>query len=379
MFHFITAIIALYVIWRFVWPLSVGRAGKIGLGVLLLLIAEHHLVTRTFFGSMASPEVPGQVLVVLGWAFASLILLALLLLIRDLLGIVVWALRGRTGRVLLGGGRLGIALGLISTGLSAVGVWQAIRVPDVKTMEIVLPRLPAELDGLRIVQLTDLHASRLLQAPWLQAVVDKTNALKPDLILITGDLVDGSPRARVDDVQPLKDLRARYGVFAIPGNHEYYVDYVHWLPAFEHLGLHMLLNEHVLITHNGRDLVLAGVTDKAAQPFKLPEPDIIKALKGAPAGDPVILLSHRPGGALVNAGQGVDLQLSGHTHGGQILGPHLIAKWANEGFVSGLYAVAGMQLYVSNGTGLWNGFPVRLGRPSEITEIVLRAPKVQPE
>lgn len=379
MFHLITAIIALYVIWRFVRPLSVGRAGKIGLGVLLLLIAEHHLVTRTFFGSMASPEVPGQVLVVLGWAFASLILLALLLLIRDLLGIVVWALRGRTGRVLLGGSRLGIALGLISTGLSAVGVWQAIRVPDVKTMEIVLPRLPAELDGLRIVQLTDLHASRLLQAPWLQAVVDKTNALKPDLILITGDLVDGSPRARVDDVQPLKDLRARYGVFAIPGNHEYYVDYVHWLPAFEHLGLHMLLNEHVLITHNGRDLVLAGVTDKAAQPFKLPEPDIIKALKGAPAGDPVILLSHRPGGALLNAGQGVDLQLSGHTHGGQILGPHLIAKWANEGFVSGLYAVAGMQLYVSNGTGLWNGFPVRLGRPSEITEIVLRAPKVQPE
>lgn len=374
MFHLITAIIALYVIWRFVRPLSVGRAGKIGLGVLLLLIAEHHLVTRTFFGSMASPEVPGQVLVVLGWAFASLILLALLLLIRDLVGIVVWALRGRTGRVLLGGSRLGIALGLISTGLSAVGVWQAIRVPDVKTMEIVLPRLPAELDGLRIVQLTDLHASRLLQAPWLQAVVDKTNALKPDLILITGDLVDGSPRARVDDVQPLKDLRARYGVFAIPGNHEYYVDYVHWLPAFEHLGLHMLLNEHVLITHNGRDLVLAGVTDKAAQPFKLPEPDIIKALKGAPAGDPVILLSHRPGGALLNAGQGVDLQLSGHTHGGQILGPHLIAKWANEGFVSGLYAVAGMQLYVSNGTGLWNGFPVRLGRPSEITEIVLRAP-----
>ena len=379
MFHLITAIIALYVIWRFVWPLPMSKACRSGLGVVLLLIAEHHLVTRTFFGSMASPEVPGEVLVVLGWAFASLILLALLLLIRDLVGIVVWALRGRTGRVLLGGSRLGIALGLISMGLAAVGVWQAIRVPEVKTMEIVLPSLPEELDGLRIVQLTDLHASRLLQAPWLQAVVDKTNALKPDLILITGDLVDGSPRARVDDVQPLKDLRARYGVFAIPGNHEYYVDYVHWLPAFEHLGLHMLLNEHVLITHNGRDLVLAGVTDKAAQPFKLPEPDIIKALKGAPAGDPVILLSHRPGGALLNAGQGVDLQLSGHTHGGQILGPHLIAKWANEGFVSGLYAVAGMQLYVSNGTGLWNGFPVRLGRPSEITEIVLRAPKVQPE
>ena len=184
MFHIITAFIALYVIWRVVWPLPMIKVCRSGLGVVLLLIAEHHLVTRTFFGSMASPEVPGEVLVVLGWAFASLILLALLLLIRDLVGIVVWARRGRTGRVLLGGSRLGIALGLISTGLSAVGVWQAIRVPDVKTMEIVLPRLPAELDGLRIVQLTDLHASRLLQAPWLQAVVNKTNALKPDLILI---------------------------------------------------------------------------------------------------------------------------------------------------------------------------------------------------
>ncbi|OKA19999.1 metallophosphoesterase [Pseudomonas versuta] len=378
MFHIITAFIALYVIWRFVWPLPMSKACRSGLGVVLLLIAEHHLVTRTFFGSMASPEVPGEVLVVLGWAFASLILLALLLLIRDLAGIAVWPLSRKTARALLGGRRLGIALGLISMGLAAVGVWQAIRVPEVKTMEIVLPSLPEELDGLRMVQLTDLHASRLLQAPWLQAVVDKTNSLKPDLILITGDLVDGSPQARVEDVQPLKDLRARHGVFAIPGNHEYYVDYVHWLPAFEHLGLHMLLNDHERITHNGRDLILAGVTDKAAQPFKLPEPDIIKALKGVPAGDPVILLSHRPGGALANAGQGVDLQLSGHTHGGQILGPHVIAKWANEGFVSGLYQVDGMKLYVSNGTGLWNGFPVRLGRPSEITEIVLRAPKVQP-
>ena len=260
-----------------------------------------------------------------------------------------------------------------------MGVWQSIRVPDIKSIEITLAHLPQEMDGLRIVQLTDLHASRLLQAPWMQAVVDKTNALQPDLILITGDLVDGSPQARANDVQPLQQLRARYGVFAIAGNHEYYVDYVRWLPVFEQLGLQMLLNRHVLVTHNGGQLVVAGITDKAAAPLRLPLPDVATALRDAPEHAPVILLSHRPIGAVANARQGVDLQLSGHTHGGQILGPHLIAKWANEGFVSGLYAVAGMQLYVSNGTGLWNGFPVRLGRPSEITEIVLRAPKVQPE
>ncbi|KMM78285.1 metallophosphoesterase [Pseudomonas deceptionensis] len=377
MFHLVTALISVYVIWRFIWPQPWSKSSKVLLSALLLLIAEHHLITRAFFGSMASPEVPGVVLTVLGWAFGSLVLMGLLMLIRDCVGVAVFALSRKKGRALLAWRQPAAALAVISMGLSAVGVWQAIRVPDVKTMEIVLPRLPAEFDGLRIVQLTDLHASRLLQAPWFEGVVNKANALKPDLILISGDLADGSPQARADDIRPLQHLRARYGVFAIPGNHEYYVDYLNWLPAFDRLGLHMLLNQHVLVTHNGRDLVLAGITDKAAKPFDLPLPDVVQALKGAPEGDPVILLSHRPTGAVVNAGQGVDLQLSGHTHGGQILGPHVLTQWANEGFVSGLYEVDGMRLYVSNGTGLWNGFPIRLGRAAEITEIVLRSPSVQ--
>ena len=162
-------------------------------------------------------------------------------------------------------------------------------------------------------------------------------------------------------------------MFAIPGNHEYYVDYVHWLPVFEQLGVQMLLNRHVLVSHNGRQLVLAGITDKAASPLRLPLHDVAGALRDAPEQSPVILLSHRPIGAVANARQGVDLQLSGHTHGGQIWGPHLLAQWANQGFVSGLYDVQGMQLYVSNGTGLWNGFPIRLGRAAEITHITLRA------
>ncbi|KMM85649.1 hypothetical protein SAMN04490203_2057 [Pseudomonas taetrolens] len=374
MFHIITALIAVYVSWRFVWPLSLSKTSKGLLGALLLLAAEHHLLTRTFFGSMASPEIPGPVLMVLGWAFGTLVLLALLLLIRDVLGILLFGVSRQAGRALLVQARLGITLGVLSAGLSALGVWQAVRVPQVKTVEIVLPRLPAAFDGFRLVQLTDLHASRLLQAPWMQAVVTRANALRPDLVVITGDLTDGSPQARADDIRPLQALKARYGVFAIPGNHEYYIDYLNWLPAFDRLGLHMLLNQHALITHQGRELVLAGITDKAALPFELPLPDVAAALEGAPEGAPVILLSHRPVGAVANASLGVDLQLSGHTHGGQILGPHLLAQWANEGFVSGLYEVAGMRLYVSNGSGLWNGFPIRLGRPSEITEIVLRAP-----
>ncbi|MBP6019358.1 MAG: metallophosphoesterase [Burkholderiaceae bacterium] len=373
MFHVITGIIGLYVVGRFVWPLPCSRTSKALLATILLLVAEHHLITRNLFGSMASPEIPAAVLMILGWAFGALILLAMLLLIKDLVGGLCYLFARKLGRTLLSAPGLRYGMGVVAVVLAGVGVWEAVRVPEVKTVEIVLPRLPHEFDGFRIVQLTDLHASRLLQAPWIAAVVAKANALNPDLMVITGDLTDGTPEARVADVQPLKNLAARDGVFAIPGNHEYYVDYVSWLPAFKQLGLRMLLNEHVTITQDGRNLVLAGVTDSTASAFGQPQPDIAAALDGASKTDPVILLSHRPTGAAVNAAAGVDLQLSGHTHGGQILGAHVITQWVNQGYVSGQYQVGSMRLYVSNGTGLWNGFPIRLGRPSEITQIVLRS------
>lgn len=373
MFHVITGLIGLYVVWRFVLPLTWPRTGKTLLAALVLLAAEHHLVTRTFFGSMASPEVPAAVLMALGWAFGALILLAMLLLARDVAGLLLSAFSRRRGRALLGCGRLRTGLAAAALALSAVGVWQALRVPEVKTIEVALPGLPPAFDGFRIVHLTDLHASRLLQADWMQAVVARANALEPDLTLITGDLVDGTPEARAADVLPLRGLAARHGVIAIPGNHEYYAQYVAWMKAFEQLGLRMLLNQHAVIERDGQALVLAGITDSAAARVGQPMPDIDAAMAGAPASAPVILLSHRPVGAARHAQAGASLQLSGHTHGGQILGPHLLTQWVNEGYVSGMYRVGGMQLYVSNGAGLWPGFPIRLGRPSEITRIVLRA------
>ncbi|EHK64155.1 metallophosphoesterase [Achromobacter arsenitoxydans] len=373
MFHVIAGLIALYVIWRFVRPLKWPAAAKMLLAALLLLAAEHHLITRNFFGTMASPEVPGPVLMTLGWAFGALILLAIFLFVTDLAGLALSAFSRSRGRALLSCARLRAGLACAAVALSALGVWQAVRVPDVKTIEVALPGLPRAYDGFRIVHLTDLHASRLLQADWMRAVVSKTNALNPDLTLITGDLVDGTPEARANDVLPLRDLRAPHGVVAIPGNHEYYADYVGWLKAFEQLGLRMLLNEHITIERDGQPLVLAGITDSAAARGGQPLPDIAAAMAGVPPSASVILLSHRPVGAAKHAKAGADLQLSGHTHGGQILGPHLLTQLANEGYVSGMYQVDGMQLYVSNGAGLWPGFPIRLGRPSEITQIVLRA------
>lgn len=376
MFHVFTGLISLYVIWRFVLPLPLSKFGKLLLSAALVAIAEHHLVTRNWFGSMASPEVPGTLLMGLGWLFGSLLLLAMLLLARDVLGLVIYAFSRARGRRLWAARRWSQAAAVLAMVLAAIGVWEAVREPDVKTLEIALPKLPPELDGLRLVQLTDLHASRLLEAPWMQAVVNKTNALNPDVIVITGDLVDGNTDARAADVLPLQALRAPLGVYAIPGNHEYYAEYQRWLPAFEKLGLRLLLNEHVTLTPKGQRLVLAGVTDKMAAAYGETLPDVTRAMAGVPDTDPVILLSHRPVGAAQNAQAGAGLQLSGHTHGGQILGPHLLTQLANEGYVSGEYQVGGMRLYVSNGTGLWPGFPIRLGRPSEITQIVLRSTKI---
>ncbi|CAB3901777.1 3',5'-cyclic adenosine monophosphate phosphodiesterase CpdA [Achromobacter mucicolens] len=372
-FHVITAFIALYVIWRFVWRLRWPAAGKLLLSALVLLAAEHHLITRTFFGTMASPEVPAAVLMALGWAFGALILLAVFLFVSDVAGLAVSLFSRRRGRALLGCPRLRAVSAVAALALSALGVWQAVRVPQVETIEVALPNLPRAYDGFRIVHLTDLHASRLLQRDWMQAVVARANALEPDLTLITGDLVDGTPAARAADVQPLADLRAPHGVVAIPGNHEYYAEYLGWLQAFEKLGLRMLLNEHMVLDRDGQPLVLAGITDSVAARVGQPLPDIDAAMKGVPPSSAVILLSHRPVGAKRHAQAGAGLQLSGHTHGGQILGPHFITQLANEGYVSGMYQVGGMQLYVSNGAGLWPGFPIRLGRPSEITQIVLRA------
>ncbi len=373
MFHIFATIIGVYVALRLVPPLRWKTVSKWIAGIFVVLVSQYHFLVRMFFGTMASPELPTWVMIAAGWLFGSFFLLALFFLGKDLFSFVtlLWRRIRRTEKPPFPPNRVNAVLLVTALVLSAIGVWQAVRVPDVKTVELSLKGLPPEMNGLKVVQLSDLHASRLLTGERNRAVVDKTNALDPDLILITGDLVDGLVENRVNDVEPFRDFHAKYGVFTIPGNHEYYSDYASWMKAFDGLGLNMLKNAHRVVPVNGSPLVIAGTTDRVAPNFGLPEPDIKKALEGAPEGAPVILMAHQPRGAERNAGAGVDLQLSGHTHGGQIMGAHLVVKAFNEGFVSGLYDVGGMKLYVSNGTGLWNGFPIRLGRPAEITEFIL--------
>lgn len=368
-----TGIVWLYVLWRFVGGLPGRRTPKVVLALLLLAAAEYRLIVRIVFDGMPSQALPRDVLIVLAWAFDTFLLLAMLLLIRDVLGCLTVAVRRRLGRRILAGGRQVAAIGVLAVVLATWGIWQAVKVPAVKSVSISLPGLPAAFDGYRIVQLSDLHATRLLPAWWVAAVVAKSNAEHPNLIVITGDLEDGMPEARAHDVRPLRQLSAPDGVLVVPGNHEYYSDYRGWIAVFRRLGLDVLLNSHVLIHHDGATLAVAGLTDRAADRLGLPGPDLAAALRGIPHGVPVMVLSHRPDTARTIARSGALLELAGHTHGGQVIGPSLLTKWANNGFVSGLYRVGGMQLYVSNGTGLWAGLALRLGRPSEITVITLHA------
>ncbi|EIM30025.1 putative phosphohydrolase [Microvirga lotononidis] len=190
--------------------------------------------------------------------------------------------------------------------------------------------------------------------------------------MVTGDLIDGSFDARRADVELLRGLRAKDGVWVIPGNHEYFFDYEAWMHHYASLGMQVLANDHTVLSRDGASLVLAGVTDLSATRTRLPAPDLAAALDGAPSDAPIVLLDHQPRNAPQAAAQGVALQLSGHTHGGMVLGLDRLVARANNGFVSGRYQVGGMTLYFNNGTALWPGFALRLGRPPELTRITLR-------
>jgi predicted MPP superfamily phosphohydrolase len=250
------------------------------------------------------------------------------------------------------------------------GVAEAKQTPQVKRVPVPIDNLPPDLAGFRIVQITDIHVNPTFRRSSVEEIVEVVNTLDADVVALTGDLVDGSVDQLGYDVAPLAQVQSVSGNFFVTGNHEYYSGVMEWIAEVRRLGFSVLLNEHQVIARGKAKLLLAGVTDyRGGNFFASHRSDPRKALEGAPSVDVKILLAHQPKNIFKAARAGYDLQISGHTHGGQFFPWNLLVGFAQP-YVYGLHTHENTQIYVSRGTGYW-GPPVRVGSPSEITLIEL--------
>ena len=319
----------------------------------LLLAFSKFWCFKTFWGSLSNPEIPDYLLI----AWDTLFVGALVLSLISPLFIFRFPCKC-------------FLLPFFSWTAAVASVACGVVVPGVKEVQLDFPDLPPSLDGYRIAQISDLHCSSALRGWRTAAVVDEVNRIGADLICLTGDYVDGYVADRAEDMTPLKRLSARDGVYYVTGNHEYYRDGKRWLKWFKDNGLRFLVNECVF-PHP--ELALGGVNDPVAARYGDVVPDVRKAFSCATNGEFRVLLQHRPQDARMNIGKfGVDLQLSGHTHGGVApLLRNVVAK-SNGGFSLGVYRMEGGVLYVSPGSGQWAGILSRFFNPAEITLIMLR-------
>jgi predicted MPP superfamily phosphohydrolase len=264
------------------------------------------------------------------------------------------------------------ALGVmvLTPAITLAGFFMARRTAPVVDVTVALAGLPRELEGFTIAQISDLHIGPTIKRDFVDAIVDRVNRLNADMVAITGDVVDGSVPDLASHTEPLARLASRHGTYAVTGNHEYYSGAHAWISELERLGARVLMNEHVVLDHDGAALTVAGVTDWSAHHFDPSHrSDPHAAARGSPERAPKILLAHQPRSAPSAEAAGYHLQLSGHTHGGQFWPWNLLVR-LQQPFTSGLNRLDRLWVYTSRGTGYW-GPPMRFGIPSEITLIRL--------
>ena len=263
------------------------------------------------------------------------------------------------------------AVPLLAGFVTLWGLGNARRTAAVVSVDVPIAGLPAALHGFTIAQISDIHLGATIKRGYMQAIVDAVNGVDADLVAVTGDLVDGTVSQLMHDVAPLSALSSRHGTFFVTGNHEYYSGVHAWMTELKRLGVTVLMNEHVVLQHGAASLVLAGVADYGAHhydPSHRSDPGV--AMAGAPRDAGVrVLLAHQPRSAAAAAQAGFDLQLSGHTHGGQFLPWNFLVR-LQQPFTAGLDRLHNLWVYTSRGTGYW-GPPKRFGAPSEITRLRL--------
>ena len=370
-----------YWVWaRLVRDLQLPPGWQRGLGGLVALLGLS--IPLTFYLSRTLDPSSGRPLLLVLYAWLGIVFwLVVLLSGAELVRIAAWiwehtqeslnpafvAERRTTLARALGG-----AVVLLVGGFTIAGARSALGRVQVKRVEIPLKRLPKDLDGFSIVQLTDVHVGPTIGREFIEDIVATCNSLQADVIAITGDLVDGPVSKLQHAVAPLAELKARHGAFFVTGNHEYYSGAEAWCQHLDELGLRVLRNEHVSLRNDaGSALDLAGVDDLQGGRVPGHGADLGAALKDRNPAHPVVLLAHQPRQVTEAAEHGVDLQLSGHTHGGQ-LWPWQIFVRLQQPVVAGLAWIRDTAVYVSSGTGYW-GPPLRLGAPAEVTQIILRA------
>jgi predicted MPP superfamily phosphohydrolase len=358
----LSALLHLYIGWRIVPELPGPLAPWV---FSLVLLASAILIPLAFFGRRSRDRARAD-----RYSWAGMLALGLfsillvLTLLRDGVLLLAWPfavaqLPHWSALAVVAGAAL----------FMAVGVFNARRTARVREVEVPVAGLPGALEGFTIAQISDIHVGPTIKRPYLQAIVDAVNGLNADAVAVTGDLVDGRVQDLAPDVAPLAQLRSRHGTFFVTGNHEYYSGADEWVAELQRLGVQVLMNEHVVLQHDGARVVMAGVADPSAHHFNPQHrSDPQRALHGAPADAGVrVLLAHQPRSADAAAQAGFDVQLSGHTHGGQYWPWNLFVR-LQQPYTAGLHRLKQLWVYTSRGTGYW-GPPVRFGAPSEITRL----------
>ncbi len=334
------------------WKILVAVAGASGILSLALPWLRHTFTTWPT--ALLFPLVCCTAMIL---PIAALQTVRTALLVPSLLLAPLW----RTPLRALISRKVSLAVLLLGTATGLLAFYNAVKIPDVRETAIPIPNLPAELEDFRIVQLTDLHLGTIFTASWLESVVEKVNALDADIVVLSGDLGESAPELISDVLAPLDKLHARDGVFFALGNHEIYQGREEWLRFYDTHGYSLLCDSHALIRRGNATLALGGADIRFHE-----SKELSNIFSGVPDEAVRVLINHIPDRTGEAEALGVALQLSGHTHGGLMPGVKQLVAASNGGFVSGRYVVGNMNLYVSNGTGLWSFVAARLFTPSEI-------------
>ena len=363
-----------YIAWRLVPDLADFAGWQIGVALLIIISAICLQIGLNRWRRRRKPQGRGHEIAMTAAfiAMGFLSSLFVLTLLRDVALLGAWI-----------GSQLGLAISIstlatwsalavpaAATLMTVAGLINARRTARVVTVDIPIADLPPSLRGFTIAQISDIHVGPTIKGDYLKAIVDAVNRLDVDMVAVTGDLVDGSVAQLRSHVAPLGGLTSRHGTYFVTGNHEYYSGVTAWVAELRGLGVNVLLNEHVVLRHNDSALVIAGVTDHSGHYFdESHRSDPAAAIANAPDDVVRILLAHQPKSAAAALRAGFQLQLSGHTHGGQFWPWNWFVR-LQQPFSAGLHRLQSLWVYTSRGTGYW-GPPKRFGAPSEITRLRL--------